>query len=250
MIEAGGHRIALYANGRQHAGENLADLLKGRSGTLDKPIQMSDALAANWSGGQETIQAKCLAHARRKFIEIEPMFPPECAVVLEAISVVYRVEAETKGMDAEQRLKHHQTKSAPVMSELKEWIGKQFAERQVEPNSGLGQALRYVLNHWEGLTRFLSVADCPLDNNAAERALKRAVLLRKNALFYKNEHGAWVGAILMSLIETCRLNGVRAWAYLLWLMRHRAEARANPSRSLPWNYVRGESEEESAVLAA
>ncbi len=141
-------------------------------------------------------------------------------------------------------------KSGLVMSELKEWIEKQFAERLVEPNSGLGQALRYVLNHWEGLTRFLSVADCPLDNNAAERALKRAVLLRKNALFYKNEHGASVGAILLSLIETCRLDGVSAWAYLLWLMRHRAQARANPAACLPWNYGRSESGQEAATLAA
>jgi transposase len=250
VIEAGGHRIALYTNGRQHAGECLDELLKGRSADLETPIQMADALAANWSGEQETIQAKCLAHARRKFIEIEPMFPPECAVVLEAISVVYRVDAETKGMDAEQRLKHHQTKSGPVMSRLREWIEKQFKEKEVEPNSSLGQALRYVLRHWAGLTRFLSVAGAPLDNNVSERALKRAVLLRKNALFYNNEHGASVGAILLSLIETCRLNEVSAWAYLLWLMRHRPQVRANPGACLPWNYARSESEEKATALAA
>jgi hypothetical protein len=88
VIEAGGHRIALYANGRRHAGENLDELLKGRSADLGRPIQMSDALAANWSGDEETIEAKCLAHARRKFIEIEAMFPSECAVVLNAIEQV------------------------------------------------------------------------------------------------------------------------------------------------------------------
>jgi len=250
VIEVGGHRIALYANGRRHGGENLDELLKARSAKLDKPIQMSDALAANWSGEQETVQAKCLAHARRKFVEIESSFPSECGVVLNAISEVYRVDAETKGMSAEERLRQHQTKSAPVMSELKEWIEQQFRDKKVEPNSGLGQALRYVLKHWEGLTRFLSVAGAPLDNNPAERTLKRAVLLRKNALFYKNEHGASVGAILLSLIETCRLDGVSAWAYLLWLMRHRAEVRANPSACLPWNYALGESEQETAALAA
>lgn len=250
VIEAGGHRIALYANGRRHAGENLDDLLKCRSADLDKPIQMSDALAANWSGEEERIEAKCLAHARRKFVEIEANFPSECGVVLDAIAEVYRAEAETDGMNAEARLRHHQTKSTPVMNELKNWIGKQFAERLVEPNSALGQALRYVLKHWEGLTRFLTVANAPLDNNQAERALKRAVLLRKNALFYNNEHGASVGAILLSLIETCRLNGVSAWAYLLWLMRHQAEARAHPGASLPWNYARGEPEEEAEALAA
>lgn len=250
VIEAGGYRIALYANGRRHAGENLDELLKGRSAQLDKPIQMADALAANWSGEQETIQAKCLAHARRKFIEIEAMFPPECAVVLEVISAVYQTNAETKGMDAEQRLKHHQTKSGRVMSELKDWIEKQFKDKKVEPNSSLGQAMRYVLRHWSGLTRFLSVVGAPIDNNISERALKRAVLLRKNALFYKNEHGASVGAILLSLIETCRLNEVSAWAYLLWVMRHQAEARANPSACLPWNYARSESEKQAAALAA
>jgi transposase len=250
VIEAGGYRIALYANGRQHAGEQLDELLKGRSAQLDKPIQMADALAANWSGEQETIQAKCLAHARRKFIEIEALFPPECAVVLEAIAAVYQTDAETKGMDAEQRLRHHQTKSGPLLSRLREWIEQQFKEKQVEPNSSLGQALRYVWRHWSGLTRFVTVAGAPLDNNISERALKRAVLLRKNALFYKNEHGASVGAILLSLIETCRINEVSAWAYLLWVMRHRAEARANPSTCLPWNYARSESEEQAAALAA
>jgi hypothetical protein len=240
VIEVGGHRIALYANGRRHAGENLDELLKGRSADLDKPIQMSDALAANWSGEEETIEAKCLAHARRKFVEIEAMFPSECAVVLDAISKVYETDAGTKGMEAGQRLMLHQMKSGPVMKELREWIEAQFGERLVEPNSSPGQALRYVLKHWSGLTRFLNVAGSPLDNNEAERALKRAVLLRKNALFYKNEHGASVGAILLSLIETCRLNEVSAWAYLLWLMRHRSQARANPSACLPWTYARGE----------
>ena len=240
VIEVGEHRIALYANGRRHAGENLDVLLKGRSADLGRPIQMSDALAANWSGDEETVEAKCMAHARRKFVEIEAMFPSECAVVLDAISKVYETDAGTKGMDAGQRLMLHRMKSGPVMQELREWIEAQFAERLVEPNSSLGQALRYVLKHWAGLTRFLTVANAPLDNNQAERALKRAVLLRKNALFYKNEHGASVGAILLSLIETCRLNEVSAWAYLLWLMRHRAEARANPSVCLPWTYARGE----------
>jgi hypothetical protein len=99
------------------------------------------------------------------------------------------------------------------------------------------------------LTRFLTLANCPVDNNAAERVLKRAVLLRKNALFDKNEHGAAVGAILLSLIETCRLNEVSAWAYLLWLLRHQAAAHANPSACLPWTYARGEPAAELEIEA-
>jgi hypothetical protein len=196
VIEIGGRKIAIYANGRRHAGENIDELLKARSAELGKPIQMADALAANWSGQEETVEAKCLAHARRKFIDIERAFPVECGRVLDAIAEVYRVEAETEGMSAQERLERHQVRSGPVMAELREWIEEEFAERRTEPNSSLGQAFRYVLRHWEGLTRFLTVAGVPLDNNTAERALKRAVLLRKNALFYKNEHGASVGAIL------------------------------------------------------
>lgn len=240
VIEVGGRRIALYANGRQHTGENLDELLKQRRADLEKPIQMSDALSANWSGEAETIEAKCLAHARRKFTELDEMFPRECAVVLDAIAKVYQIEAETAEMSAVERLGHHQARSGPVMVKLREWIETQFAQRQVEPNSALGQALRYVLKHWDGLTRFLSVANAPLDNNLAEQALKRAVMLRKNSLFYKNEHGAMVGAILLSLIETCRLNGIGAWAYLVALMRERAAARKNPAAFLPWTYARGE----------
>lgn len=249
VIEVGERLIALYANGRQHAGENLAELLKQRGEDLERPIQMSDALSANWNGEAETIEAKCLAHARRKFTELEELFPPECAVVLDAIAKVYQFEAETAGLSAVERLEHHQARSGPVMLKLREWITEQFAQRQVEPNSALGQALRYVLKHWDGLTRFLTVANAPLDNNVAERALKRAVLLRKNSLFYKNEHGALVGAILLSLIETCRLNGVSAWAYLVALLRERAAARKNPAAFLPWNYARGEPAEAVEAVA-
>jgi len=250
VVKVGGHWIALYANGRRQAGENLDELLKRRSAGLEAPIQMADALAANWSGEEETIEAKCLAHARRKFIEIERAFPSECGRVLDAIAKVYRAEMEAKGMSAQKRLEYHQARSGPVMAGLRKWIEEEFAERRTEPNSSLGQAFRYVLKHWEGLTRFLTVAGVPLDNNIAERALKRAVLLRKNALFYKNEHGASVGAILLSLIETCRLNRVSAWEYLLTLMRNRSEARANPAAYLPWSYAREEPDEAYELRAA
>jgi hypothetical protein len=250
VIEVGGRKIAIYANSRRHAGENLDELLKARSAELGRPIQMADALAANWSGQEETVEAKCLAHARRKFIDIERAFPIECGRVLDAIGKVYQVETETEGMSAQERLECHQARSGPVMAELHEWIEEEFSERRAEPNSSLGQAFRYVLKHWEGLTRVLTVAGVPLDNNLAERALKRAVLLRKNALFYKNEHGASVGAILQSLIETCRLNGVGASEYLLALMRNRYEARANPAAYLPWSYAREEPDEEYELRAA
>jgi transposase len=145
-------------------------------------------------------------------------------------------------MSPEERLAYHRAKSAPVMKELKEWIEGQFSERLVEPNSSLGRALQYWLNHWEKLTVWLREAGAPLDNNEAERTLKQFILMRKNSLFFKTEHGAAVGDILASLIQTCRLNGVNAWDYLVTIIRNKSDARRNPQLYLPWNYKPDEAE--------
>lgn len=150
---------------------------------MPPPIQMGDALARNWSREFETIVAKCLAHARRQFVKIEAAFPAECGRVLDDLATIYRVEAEKGGMSSEQRLAYHQRHSGPVFSALKEWIAQQLAQRRVETNSSLGRALGYFNRHLEGLTQILRVAGAPIDNNTAERALKLAVLSRKNSLF-------------------------------------------------------------------
>ena len=109
-------------------------------------------------------------------------------------------------------------------------------ERLVEPNSGLGKAIDYLRKHWDKLTLFLRVAGAPLDNNIVERALKKAILHRKNAYFYKTLHGAAVGDLYMSLIHTCELNAVSPFVYLTALQRHSAAAAADPDRWLPWNF--------------
>ena len=97
---------------------------------------------------------------------------------------------------------------------------------------------------------FLRVPGAPIDNNEAERVLKRFVLFRKNSLFYKTLHGALIGGILMSLIESCRLNHANPWEYLLTLMRNREEARSNPAAYLPWSYRRAEVGEDLESRAA
>jgi transposase len=242
--------IALYESGRRHSGENLDQVLEKRSEGLETPIQVGDASSNNWSRESETIEAKCVAHGRRKFTDIEESFPVECEHVLLALAKVYGIDAETKEMSDAQRLAHHQTHSRPILDDLHEWIEAQFRERRVEPNSLLGKSLQYCLNHWEGLTCFLKVAGAPLDNNLAEQALKRFVLFRKNSLFYKTPHGAGVGDILMSLIETCRLNNINAWEYLVTLVRNADRVKENPSAFLPWNYARGEPAETAEARAA
>jgi transposase len=229
--------IVLYVSGRQHAGENVGELLELRPAEQKPPLQVGDALAANWSHASPVIKVKCLAHARRQFTDIEEIFPEECRHVREEFAAVYRYEAETVGMPPEQRLAHHQLHSAPVLERLQNWISTQFAQRRVEPNSALGKAFAYLQRHWEGLTQFLHWGNAPLDTNAVERALKRVVLHRKNALFFRTEQGSAVGDLLMSVIETCRANGIRAADYLVQVMNNARAVRDNPAQWLPWTYA-------------
>jgi transposase len=142
----------------------------------------------------------------------------------------------TKEMSPEERLAYHEARSGPLMEKLREWMTVQFDEKHVEPNSGLGKAFSYMLNHWEPLTQFLRVPGAPLDNNAVERALKMAICHRKNSLFYRTPHGAYIGDLFMSLIHTCRLSKVNPFHYLVALQKHSAEVFKNPSEWMPWNY--------------
>ena len=112
----------------------------------------------------------------------------------------------------------------------------QFAERKTEPNSGLGKAISYLLNHWTKLTLFLKHPGVPIDNNIVERALKKAILNRKNALFYRTLNGAAAGDLFMSLIHTCELNGANPFDYLTELLRHAGQLKQNPSEWMPWSY--------------
>jgi transposase len=237
-----GQKIALYFTGRQHAGENLRDVLRHRIKDLATPLQMCDALSRNTpklTDGAEILLANCLAHGRRQFVEVAANFPQPCRYVLESLGDVYKYDAEARQakLSPVERLTFHQQHSAPVMEQLHQWLEAQCALHQVEPNSGLGKAITYLLRHWKGLTAFLRDAGAPLDNNVCERALKRAVLHRKNALFYRTLHGAEAGDLFMSLVHTCELTGANAFDYLTELQRHASELVANPSAWMPWNYT-------------
>jgi len=236
-----GWKIALYFTGRQHAGENLAEVLKQRATQASPPIQMCDALSRNvpkLPAGVEILLANCLAHGRRQFVEVAANFPDQCRYVLEMLGQVYGHEAEARerSLTPEERLLFHQAHSGPVMEQLHQWLEAQFAERKTEPNSGLGKAITYLLRHWKALTLFLRKAGTPLDNNLVERALKRAVLHRKNALFYRTLNGAEVGDLFMSLIHTCQLCGANAFDYLIELQRHPQKLATSPAECMPWNY--------------
>jgi transposase len=233
-----GHRVALFFSGRRHAGENLARVLKHRAEELPPPIQMCDALSRNLPGELRTILAHCLAHARRRFVDVYDRFPEVCRHLLESLAVVYRNDAmaRERGLTPEARLRFHQEASGPTMQALRDWLERQLGEKRTEPNSALGGAIGYTLKHWEELTLFLRQPGAPLDNNVCERALKKAILHRKNALFYKTRNGARVGDLFMSLIYTCQLNEANPFDYLTELQRHAETLAACPERWMPWNY--------------
>jgi len=234
------HRIALFFTGHRHAGENLVALLKQRACELAHPIQMCDALSRNMPEELHTIVGNCLSHGRRQFVDVAMNFPQECLYVLEVLKDVYKNDAEAKRrqMSDEQRLQFHQKESGPKMETLKRWLTEQIEQHKVEPNSSLGEAIRYMRKHWEKLTLFLRQPAAPLDNNVCEQALKKAILHRKNAYFYKTQNGARVGDLFMSLIHTCELNKVDAFDYLTELQKHSDEQSANPADWMPWNYRR------------
>ncbi len=238
VVKVGERLICLYYSGRAHAGENLAALLTQRGADQDPPIVMSDALSRNDIKGVSLIRCHCLAHGRRQFSDIEEVFPSECRVVLDALKQVFDhdEEARDQQMSPEARLAYHQDYSQPLMEGLKEWLDQQLEDRLVEDNGSLGKAILYMQGHWDTLTQFLSVPGAPLDNNLVERALKLFIRQRKNSLFYKSEHSAYIASVLTSLIATCIYAGVNVIDYLVALQEHRRDVFADPSAWLPWTY--------------
>lgn len=233
-----GHKAVLFLSGRQHAGENLRDILVKRSAELPPPIQMSDALSSNTPKGCATIRAFCNVHARRNFVEIAEKFPDEVRHVLKQIEIIYINDdfAKQEKMSDQERLEYHQKHSEPVMTGLAAWMKNGIEERLIEPNSGLGKAIKYMRKHWAKLTLFLRQPGAPLDNNVCERALKKAILHRKNSLFYKTLNGAKVGDAFMSLIHTAEVEGINPYEYLTAMLLHPADVQESPEDWLPWNY--------------
>ena len=233
-----GRKIALFFTGRKHAGENLEKVLAERASEHAPPIQMCDALSRNLSGDFNTLVANCVAHARRQFVDVAENFPEECRHIIETLRDVYKNDAEAKELklSPQERLRLHREQSRRLMVELRLWFRTELKARRIEPNSGLGKAISYMKKHWSRLTLFYRKAGAPLDNNVAERALKKAILHRKNSMFFKTENGARVGDLYMSVIYTAEFCGANPFDYLNELQRHAAELSENPADWMPWNY--------------
>jgi len=158
------------------------------------------------------VEVGCWAHARRYFWEAKATDAPRALTALGFIQQLYRVEAEAKGLDAAARRTRRQDQAGPVLERFKPWIEDQVGV--VLPKSPLGEAVTYARGQWTALTRYLEDGALAIDNNAAERALRRVVTGRKNWLFCGSDAGGTRAAILYSVVATCKAHRIDPWTYL------------------------------------
>ena len=218
--------IVLYVSDQKYCGENLNAILSGRTST--KPVKlMTDASNQNNPNvnGVEIIHSKCLAHGRRKFYDIKDYYPNECDYFLEQIALIYSNEKKAKALTTLERLTYHKVNSAVPLNNIYNTIAYLFDTKSIEPNSALGKAMQYWLNHKEGLTKFLEVADVAIDNNSSEQALKKIILQRKNSLFFKTKDSAEILNGMSSIVATCQEQGINAFAYLNMIQEKANEVR-------------------------
>jgi transposase len=161
----------------------------------------------------DIVLAACWAHTRRKFYEVEQATgSPIAAEALRRIAELYAIEEKIRGQSPEHRLAARRARSKPATERMNAWLEAQL--QRVPSNSTLADAIRYALGRWSGLTRFLQDGRVELDTNPVERAIRPVALGRKNHLFAGSDGGGARWAVLCSLIETCKLNGVEPYAYL------------------------------------
>lgn len=251
--------IVAYLTSNKHGGDNIGNLLKARQDRTSSIYIMNDASSNNnpvlkeeeyqWILANITI-AKCLAHGQRKFTENEPYYPEECGYFLEQTRGIYHNEHQCKEMDYTEKMKYHQIHSSKLIDNIYNKIEELFDGKKVEPNSKLGQAMRYWLNNKDGLTRFLRIPVESLDNNWAERSLKYIILQRKNSLFFKTVNSAEVHSGLSSIVKTCSENGINAFKYLNWLQENSSRVKKDPKNYTPFEYAKYINNTEQIELLA
>jgi Transposase IS66 family len=192
----------VFADGR--GTDEIAGQLADFSGILQVDGYAAYKALARGHGGAIQL-AFCLAHARRKFVEVyKTTSSPFAHEVIERLQAIYAIEAEIRGSGAEQRLAARRARTAPLMEALKarltEMVGQLFSQ------SKLTEAINYALNHWEGLTLFLSDGRVEVDSNTVERSMRPIAMGRCNSLFSGSEGGAESWAILASLVNTAKLH--------------------------------------------
>ena len=180
----------------------------------------------------------CWAHVRRGFYDLAKAgTAPIATEALERIAALYQIEAEVRGQAPAQRLAARRERSRPLVTALRAWFEQQLAK--LPGRSPTAGAIRYALNHWDGLVRFLDDGRIEPDTNTVERAIRPVKLSRKNALFAGSDEGGSNWAHVASLVETCKLNGVEPQAYLADLLSRLVNGwpQARLDDLMPWHWA-------------
>ena len=172
-------------------------------------------------GSPAPTEVACWAHARRKFVEAEASDALRAHTAVAMIKQLYEVEKEAKELDGPARRALRQEQSVPRLEQIKMWLEENRA--QVLPKSPMGEAINYCLGNWKAFCEYVNDGDLPIDNNAAENALRPIVLGRKNWLFAGSDNGGRTGAVLASLVATCKRHGVDPVVYLKDLLTRIAD---------------------------
>jgi len=225
--------IVLYDYQRSRAGQCAVDFLEG----YNRYLQVDGYV------GYEQTQATlvgCWAHARRKFMEAKQSQPKgksgKADIALNQIQKLYGIEKQTKDKSPEDKQRIRQEKAVPLLNKLNTWLDKSV--NQVPPKSALGKAITYCLNQWSKLIRYTEDGHLSIDNNRAERAIKPFVIGRKNWLFANTANGAKASAILYSITETAKANGLMPFDYLMFLLEQVSQPDYDTESLLPWVFAK------------
>jgi transposase len=186
--------------------------------------------------------AFCWSHVRRRFYELAAVGPaPIASEALERIAGLYAVEKDIRGRNADERRAMRQDRSRPIVEELEPWLRAKLA--LISQKTKLAEAIRYALSRWHGLSRFLADGCIEIDSNVVERSIRPIALNRKNALFAGSDGGGEHWAVIASLIETCKLNGVDPQNYLTDVISKIVNGHPNSriDELLPWAYPAAQS---------
>jgi transposase len=228
--------VVVYIYSENRKGEHPIGHLAGYTGVLQVDGYAAFDTIATASKGT-VILAFCWSHARRKFFDFfEATQSPIAAEALRRIAELYAIEDDIRGRTAEERQTQRQLRAKPLVEALNAWLKQKLQE--ISRKSELAKAIRYALGRWEGLCVFLSDGRVEMDTNVIERAMRPQKLTVKNTLFAGSDAGAKHWAIVASLIETCRLNGIEPFAYLKDILERMVAGHpiSRLAELLPWNW--------------
>jgi transposase len=228
--------VYAYAPGRGY--QHAQALLGGYRGILQCDGYRVYKQLAEAAGHDASIKlAFCWSHLRREFYDLAKAGAPIATETLTRIAALYQIETTIRGTSAEQRLAVRRTESRPLVEELHRWFTAQLS--RLPGRSTTAEIIRYAMNHWHGLERFLDDGRIELDTNTIERAMRPVKLSAKNSLFAGSDEGAVSWARMASLIETCKLNGVNPETYLAELLTRLVNGwpQSRIDELMPWHWA-------------